>query len=48
MHSMITPEQLEWNAENDHSVEEYLKKLEKDKIQTVVVRDLKDLIAQNI
>ena len=44
MHNMITPEQLKWNAENDHSVEEYLKKLEKGEIQTVVVRNLKDLV----
>lgn len=44
MHNMVTPEQLKWNAENDHSVEEYLKKLEKGEIQTVVARNLKDLV----
>ena len=48
MHNMITAEQLEWNAENDRSVEEYLKKLEKCEIQIVVARDLKDLVSQNI
>ncbi len=41
---MITSEQLKWNAENDHSVEEYLKKLYKGEIQTVVVTNLKDLV----
>ncbi len=41
---MITAEQLKWNADNDHSVEEYLKKLERNEIETVVVRNLKELV----
>ncbi|GEM_PF-3987809 len=44
---MINPEQLKWTAENDHSVEEYLKKLEKGEIKTVVAKNLKDLVNQS-
>lgn len=43
---MITPEQLKWTTENDHSVEEYLKKLDSGEIKTVVVRSIKDLVSQ--